>query len=173
MMARMKTTVLQALALGVILAGAPAWAQEQAVTKRATDLREKPSADAKSLSTVPANTTVKVLARSGGWTQVESSGAKGWVNVFHVSFPSAVQSTGSGGSLSSLTSALGFGKPKQEQAKIATIGVRGLSEEELRNASPNAEALQKMVSFRADKNAAAGFAREAKLAAKDIPYPNP
>ena len=173
-MARMNSrSVLQAIAVVALLALAGiASAQEGAVTKRATELRDKPSNDGKALASLPENTKLKVLARSGGWTQVEAGTSKGWVNVFHVTFPSSVQATtSSSGGLSGLTSALGFGRPKTEQAKIATIGVRGLSEEELKNASPNPEALKKMQSFRADKNAAAGFAREAKLAARDVPYP--
>ncbi|WP_171164241.1 SH3 domain-containing protein [Usitatibacter palustris] len=153
-----------------VLASA-AFAQEQAVTKRATELREKPASDAKTLANLPEKTPLKVLARSGGWTQVEAGTQKGWVNVFHLTFASTVTSSSGSGGLSGLTSALGFGKPKTEQAKMATIGVRGLSEEELKNASPNPEALKKMQSFRADKNAAASFARDAKLAAQNVPYP--
>jgi hypothetical protein len=171
-MARMKSVLRKFALLAFAALATAAFAQEQAVTKRATELREKPAADAKTLATLPEKTPLKVLARSGGWTQVEAGTSKGWVNVFHVSFPSTVtSSSSSGGGLSSLTSALGFGKPRQEQAKMATIGVRGLSEEELKNASPNPEALKKMQSFRADKNAAASFARDAKLAAQSVPYP--
>ena len=50
------------------------------------------------------------------------------------------------------------------------MGVRGLSPEELKNASPDGEALQRMHSFAADKRAAERFAREGKLADVKVDY---
>lgn len=168
----MKPIAIRAIlgAFALLAAAGLASAQEQAFTNRATELRERPDAGAKLLASLPDNTAVKVLSRSGGWTQVESGGSKGWVRVFHLKFPSAVESSSSGGALSGLTSALGFGKSRQERANIASVGIRGLSEEELKNANPDPEALKKLLSFRADKPGAERFAREAKLVAQNVPY---
>ena len=58
---------------------------------------------------VPDGTSVKVLSRQGGWTQVEMGASRGWVRVFHLRFPGSVESTpsSSGGDfLSSLGSAI-------------------------------------------------------------------
>jgi uncharacterized protein YgiM (DUF1202 family) len=164
------TTILVALALSV-LAGS-ARAQEQAFTNRATELRERADASAKLLANLPNNTAVKVISRSGGWTQVEAAGAKGWVRVFHLRFPATVAESSSGSTLGGLTAALGFGKPKQEATKISTVGVRGLSEDEIKNANPDANALKKMQSLRVEKPEAERFAREAKLAAQNVAYPS-
>jgi hypothetical protein len=90
--------------------------------------------------------------------------------VFHLRFAAAVESSYSGSALFGLTSALGFCKPKHERANIASEGVRGLSEEELKNANPNPEALKKLYSYRSDKAGAERFAREAKLVAQSVPY---
>lgn len=165
---------LRALAIAALLALAlapAAWGQEQAFTNRATDLRDRGANDAKALATLPENTSVKVLARSGGWTRVEAGGQAGFVNVFHLRFPATIESKSGGGNIfSSATSFLGGGR-QSEKATIATTGIRGLSPEDLKNASPDTAALAKAQSYRADKPAAERFARDGKLAAVSVDYP--
>ena len=151
------------------LAAAPAFAQ-QAFTNRTTELKEQAAPESKTISSLAENTEVKVVQRAGGWTRVESGGKSGWVRVFHLRFPTTTTTEGSGGGfLSGLSSAIG-GKPRTQQAGIQTVGVRGLSPEELKNASPDTEALKRMQSYRADKPAAERFAREGKLADVKVDY---
>ena len=148
-----------------------AWSQEQAFTNRSTELKDK--ADGKTVSTLPENTPVKVIARGGGWTQVDANGQKGWVRVFHLRFPATAQtgSSGTGGGfLSSVTGALGGGR-QTSQTTIATTGIRGLSPEDLKNANPDTAALAKAQSYRADKPAAERFARDGKLASVKVDEP--
>ena len=160
------------LAAAFLLAAAlAAGAQEQAFTNRSTDLKDRGAPDAATVRTLPENTEVKVLQRGGGWTRVDAGGQQGWVRVFHLRFPASAESaSSSGGGLGTLTSALGFGRQRSQQATIATTGVRGLSPEDLKNASPDAEALRRMQSFRADQAAAERFAREGKLSEVNIDY---
>ena len=166
--------ILRSLAAAFLLAlASAAWAQEQAFTNRSTELKERGAADAKTLGTLPENTAVKVVARGGGWTQVEAGAQKGWVRVFHLRFPATVDSSASssgGNPLSGLSSALGFGRQSSQQTTIATTGIRGLSPEDLKNANPDAAAFAKLQSYRADKAAAERFARDARLAAVVIEY---
>lgn len=161
-----------AVVLGIALA-ALAWADEQAFTNRSTELKERALPDSKTIATLPDNTSVKVLARSGAWTQVDASGQKGWVRVFHLRFPATVETSSSSGGtafLSGASSLLGLGKPAAREATIATTGVRGFTQEDLKNANPDPEAVKKLQSYRADKPAAESFAREARLAANKIDY---
>ena len=80
--------------------------------------------------------------------------------------------TGTGGGfLSSLGSAIG-GQRSNPKANLATTGVRGLSQEDLKNANPDPEALRRLQSFRADRAAAERFARDGKLAAVQIENPD-
>jgi len=170
-MRRMKTASLAAGVLALLLSWG-ALAQEQGFTNRATELKDKAAADAATVAQLAENTPVKVLARGGGWTQVEAGGKTGWVRVFHLRFPSAVEGGGSSGAgLSSIGAALGFGGSSNRQATLATTGIRGLSPEDLKNASPNPAELEKLHSYRVDKGAAERFAREAKLAAVKIDTP--
>jgi hypothetical protein len=148
-----------------------AWADEQAFTSRSTELKERGAADAKTVTTLPEKTAVKVLERGGGgWTRIDAGGQVGWVRVFHLRFQATVESSSSGGGfLSGVTSMLGGGRAPH--ATVATTGIRGLSPEDLKNASPDMGALAKMQSYRADKPGAERFAREGKLAAVSIDDP--
>jgi hypothetical protein len=151
---------------------ASAWAQDQGFISRATELKDRGANDAKTVATLAENTPVKVLSRgAGGWTQVEASGQKGWVRAFHIRFPVAVEKTASsgGGFLSGATSIFGGGRDSQKTT-IATTGIRGLSPEDLKSASPDAAALAKAQSYRADKPAAERFARDGKLATVSVDY---
>jgi hypothetical protein len=156
----------------LLLAAAPVAAQEQAFTNRSTELKERAAPDARTVVTLSENTALKVLERGGGWTRVDAGGQQGWVRVFHLRFPVVAEAgkAGGGNVLGSVTSALGFGRERERGATIATTGIRGLSEEEIKNASPNPEALRQMQSYRADKPAAERFAREGKLAESSIDY---
>jgi hypothetical protein len=149
-----------------------AHAQEQGFTNRATDLKARAAADAATVAQLPENTPVKVIARGGGWTEVDAGGKTGWVRVFHLRFPSTVEAApASGPGLSSIGAALGFGGGENKQARLATTGIRGLSPEDLKNASPDNEALAKLHTYRVDKPGAERYAREAKLAAVKIDMP--
>jgi hypothetical protein len=159
-----------ALAVILVTLASAAGAQEQAFTNRSTELKDRGANDARTLATLPENTSVKVLARGGGWTRVEAAGQSGWLNVFHLRFPATTETGSSGGFLSGATSFIGGGRNTSQKATIATTGIRGLSPEDIKNASPDTAALAKVQSYRADKSTAERFAREGKLAAVSIDY---
>jgi hypothetical protein len=161
---------LRALALCLFLGlAATAWAQEQAFTNRSTELKSAP--EGATVKTLGENTEVKVLQRSGGWTRVDAGGQQGWLRVFHLRFPATAEAApSSGGGLASLGSALGFGRQRAQTTTIATTGIRGLSPEDLKNASPDTAALAKAHSYRADKPTAERFARDGKLTAVKVDY---
>lgn len=170
-MAAMRFPLLAASLLVALIPWSAA-ADEQGFTNRATELKDRGAADAATVASLPENTPVRVIARGGGWTRVEAGGKTGWVRVFHLRFPTSVESGGSGGGgLGALGSALGFGGRKTSEARLASTGIRGLSTEDVKNASPDPEQLRRMQSYRADRPAAERFAREAKLAEARIAAP--
>ena len=149
-----------------------AFAQEAAFTNRATELKERAAADARTVAPLPEGASLKVLERAGGWTRVEAEGRQGWVRVFHLRFPVTAQAgTESGSVLGNVTSALGFGRERSKGATLATTGVRGLTPEDLKNASPDTAALARLQSYRADKASAERFAREGRLAVVSVDLP--
>lgn len=161
------------LALLVLVLPLAAFAQDQAFTNRDTELKERADAASATVAPLPADTAVKVLARAGAWTQVQAAGKTGFVRVFHLRFPATVEgSSSSSGSnpFAALGGLIGGNKP-DERAKLASTGVRGLSREDVKNANPDAQALAKMQSYRADKPEAQRFAREGRLAEKKVDDP--
>jgi len=166
--------MLRTFLAAVLLAAATlAGADEPATTSRATDLKDQGHADARTLASLPEGTPVKVTQRAGGWAKVEANGKSGWVRVFHLRFATTAETTSSGGvggMFSSLGSALGGSRQTSQKTTIATVGIRGLSPEDLKNASPDAEALKRVQSYRADRNAAERFAKDGRLVDARVDY---
>jgi hypothetical protein len=60
--------------------------------------------------------------------------------------------------------------PDTNQGVTPSLGIRGLSAEDLRTAAPNPQALQQMESYQCNTGEAAGFAQTAQLSAQNVPY---
>lgn len=149
-------------------------AQETMSTNRATELRANPDDTAASVQTLAAQTTVQLLERRGAWTRVKTDSQNGWLRLMHlrgsVIVSDAPQQTKSGGFLAGLNRALGGGQGSQ-RAQSATLGIRGLSPEELKSASPNPQALADTRSFAASKPEAEQHAKVAGLGRVDVKDP--
>jgi uncharacterized protein YgiM (DUF1202 family) len=149
---------------------ASAWAQDQAVINRSSELKDRGAADARTLATLSENTAVKVLARgASGWTQVDANGQKGWVKSFHLRYGAVIEKAASSGGNPFSTLASALSGRQSEKANTATTGIRGLSPEDLKNASPNPAAVTQLQGYRSDKPGAERFAREGKLVPADVP----
>ncbi|GEM_PF-3229569 len=60
--------------------------------------------------------------------------------------------------------------PETNQGVTPSLGIRGLSAEDLRTAAPNPQALQQMEGYQCNAVDAADFARTAQLTAQNVPY---
>lgn len=100
----------------------------------------------------------------------------GWVRMMHLRGGVVVveaQASSGGGFMSGFGRLFGGGSSRgSTQAQSATVGIRGLSPEELKTASPDAAALAKMNSYKSDKPEAERYAKEAKLAQANVPELN-
>lgn len=149
--------------------------------KRPADLRDGPSATARSLAVLPAQTPVTRLpARQGAWMQVKTeAGQSGWVHMFDVGIATQQSSVGSAttGALRGLTNFFNRGSAQSgNTTATSTIGIRGLGAEDIANAQPNLTALAQAEALRVDSTQARRFATEAPLAARSIellPEPPP
>jgi hypothetical protein len=139
--------------IALILAVAPAIAQEAGYAVRETEIKKEPFSDAQTVGTLAEKAQVKVLARQGGWMQIEAAGfASGWVRMLSIRMSSGQGSVASG--LKSLFTVARTGSSGQ----TVTTGVRGLDKEQIQNAKPNPEELKKMAGFAATKGDAEQFA---------------
>lgn len=143
-----------------------ALAVEDAYTIRATELKIKPYSDAQTLTTLPARSRVAVLQRRSSWTQVKSGESTGWVKMLSLQLARGATDRRADNGLRSLFNvARGGGS-----GATVTTGVRGLSEEQLKNAQPDPEALQELDRYATNRRDAQRFAAEGKLQEQRVDY---
>lgn len=161
-----------------------AWA-DPAWLVRDTQLRDKPSFSAKRVKPLARGAEVDFIKRSGGWIQVGVPDGKkvkkGWLRSYEVrqdkQYASISSEEGQGQSsaiktLARSTSSL-FGSRASETADqnvVATIGVRGLSEEDLNKAKPDFDRVDDMAKWVVSKKKAKSFAKTVKLDEQKIKY---
>lgn len=175
------------VALPLMAAAQPA---DNGVIVRTAALKQNASFFSKTLKELPPGVSVKLEKRNGGWRQVSvlpDVKITGWVRSYQVrgdidaEQAPLIQNKESGGVLSGLSNlsrrASGlFGRREMENNSdlVATIGVRGLSEEDLKNARPDPEELAKLDGYAADTPAAKQFAAAGGLKSRKIkPLPGP
>jgi hypothetical protein len=155
----------------LFLCAAAAQAQDSGVAARATEILKDPSVDAAVIGRLPESAQVKILARQGGWMQIESSGRSGWVRLLAIRTSAgtapAPQSRG-GGFFSFLNRPGSVGG-----GQTVTTGVRGLDKEQIQNAKPNMAELQKMAGYAASRADAERFGAAAGVTRQQIGYLKP
>jgi hypothetical protein len=130
-------------------------------------MKAKPYTDAQTLTTLPPRTRVEVLSRQASWTQVKSTSFSGWVKMLSLQLESNVQKRGDNG-LRSLFNVASTGR----SSSTVTTGIRGLSEEQLKNTKPNPQALEAAKRYAVSREAAQRYAAEGKLHAQSVDYLN-
>jgi hypothetical protein len=149
--------------LVLLLAWPLVCAAEPARMGKSDSLREKPFGDARVVGKLAAGQTVEIRKREGGWYQVAAGGKSGWVRMLSVRRTTAAAAV-SAGSLSQVASGrAGTGKI------VATTGVRGLSEESLREAAFSEAAVAAAERYRVGTTEADRFAREGGLRPRQVP----
>lgn len=149
------------------IAVSAAMAAETGSLMRPAELKQKPFIDAAKVADLAAAAPLEIVARQGAWMQVKTGGQTGWVKMLNVRTGSgeAKPANAAGGFLSAV-SAFKTGS----SGTTVTTGVKGLSEEDLQNAQPNKEQLQKLGTYAVSAADAEKFARAAKLQSNKIDY---
>jgi hypothetical protein len=142
-------------------------AAETAVTNRETELKREPFSDAATLATLPAQSSVEILKRQGGWTQVKpANAAAGWVRMLNLRLGSGTATKQGDSGIGALFNVARSGS----SGNTVTTGIRGLSEEDLRTARPNPQELQRMQQFSVSAPEAQKFASAARLQKQPVEY---
>jgi hypothetical protein len=143
-----------------------ACAGDAAYTIRSTELKAKPYGDAQTLRSLPPRTKVEVLKRQSRWTQVKVGTTSGWVKMLSLQLEASATGRHSDNGLSALFNVAATGRG----SSTVTTGVRGLSEEQLKNAQPNPRALQAAKKYVVSRSEAERFADEGQLQSHDVDY---
>jgi len=155
-----------AIIVGAAAIAAPAAAQ-QVTVEHESDLRAEPRLEAAITAKVPVGATGEVTGKRGPWLQISTPGASGWLFSFNVRFGAGAKAAGDSGAGSALGRLVG---PKRNVNVTATIGIRGLDEEDLRQAKFDPAQVKLLEQYVATAEAAAERARAAGLAAAKLDY---
>lgn len=154
----------------VFLAGIAAVAPAEPVTvERDSVLRSEPRSDAAVAGNLARGATGDAVARQGAWVQVKSAAVTGWLYSFNVRFGAVNPGSSSAGT--GTGSALGrvFG-PRQQVNVTATIGIRGLEEEDLKQAHFDEGQMRQLDGYAASREQAAAQAGKSGLSATRVEY---
>lgn len=161
----MKIIKAGTVALAGLLMLSGAMAAETGVALKADTIRAEPFGDAKTVATLAASDKVTILGKEGGWLKVSSAKGKGWVRMLSIRKGDAKKrGNEAAGVLKMASGRAGTGKV------VATTGIRGLNEEELKAAKFNEEEIKLAESYSVSQAQAQQFANKGKLAARKLDY---
>ncbi|MDO8206462.1 MAG: SH3 domain-containing protein [Gallionella sp.] len=159
------------LLAAMMLIATAAQAGESGTTVKADTLKAAPFSDAKVIATLPSGAKVEILKKDGGWYQVKSPQGNGWIRLLSIRRGGA-KATSAGSELSGL-SGLASGRSGTGRV-VATTGIRGLNEEQLKAAKYDEKQVTLAESYLTSRADAKKFAASAKLAARQLDYlPDP
>ena len=169
-----KSWIRRGLFFAVLLASAATLqAQEPVLTNRATDLRAAPDDASPLIRALAERTAVQQLERKGAWTRVKINNESGWVRMMHLRGGAVIvesEQTASGSFFSGFSRLLGARPTGATRAQSATVGIRGFSEEDLRNAELNPAELAKLKRYQASDADARRLADQGNLAFRSVAY---
>lgn len=132
---------------------------------KADEIKAEPFRDAKTVGLLAAGDKVTIVKRDGGWLMI-SAPKKGWVRMLSIRRGT---STSAQGTKASDVVALATGRAGTGKV-VSSTGIRGLNEEDLKNAKFNEEELKLAESFIVKKIEAEQFAAKVKLKARSVAY---
>lgn len=160
--------LITCISIITFLFGASASLADPGKTLIASELKQEPFIDAASVGKLEANTELDVSKRQGGWMQVKTAqGQEGWLKMTSIRLGTATVKGDSG--LGSLAKMALTGR-SGNTGVTATTGVRGLSPEELKNATPNPQAIKQLDQYADNKAKTQSFASAGKLQAQSVEY---
>ena len=135
---------------------------------RAAELKKAPASDAEAVAQLAENAKVEAGERPGGWGRVKDvAGASGWVRLLWLRYGGADGAKQGDSGISQLFNVARTGSSGTQ----VTTGVRGLDAEQLANAQPNPQQLQKLDGYAVRDDAAKAFARRGRLESQSVEYP--
>ena len=147
----------------LLLVTSTAVAAENGYVIRPADLMDQPFIDAAKSGSLTANEAVEIVQRQGAWVRVAVGGKTGWVRMLNMRMGAATLPDSKG---KTNTSFLTTGS----SGHTVTTGVKGLDEENIRNATPNAAELDTLNALGATPDDAKALAASDKLTENQVDY---
>ncbi len=157
--------MLRALAL-LLLAPWAALAAEPGYASRDLELRAEPVSGAPVTGKVEKGGKFEILGERKAWSQVKSGSLAGWTLSFYVMKGEPAPEVHVGRRLSGLFS---LGTERRAET-TATIGIRGLDEEQLMAAQYNEQELQRLEAQRLPRSEGETFAQRGQLVPQKVDY---
>jgi len=168
---------LLATLLLALLYQAPVLADRSGVIVRDASVHEKPGIGSRAVGELEAGTRVTIFSRRGGWKEIFADDAAlvGWVRAYQVregDYAPVIETeteSDERGFLSGLASfsrkaSRFFSSDRSSTSDgTATIGVRGLSEAQLKSAQPDFDEFAKMKKFASTPERLTRFQRDGRL----------
>lgn len=159
----MKPTLPIWLLLGASLFASSAHAAPGTLI-RDESLRLQPAATARVAAQVRRGTSVDIMARRGGWLQVKAGRSQGWVRLLSV----RAGRGGAGGA--GLGDVVGVATRRADPSRVVSVaGVRGLNEDQLRQARFDAGELARLDNYATTLSQGRNHASRAGLATVNVP----
>jgi hypothetical protein len=147
----------------------PALAANPGTALKTDELKAEPFRDAKTVGSLAAGEKVEIVGQRGGWYQVSAARGRGWVRMLSIRRGEARKRGGDASEVFGLAS----GRAGTGQV-VATTGIRGLGEEDLKAARYSEVELKKVESFATPRAEAQKFAAAGKLVPRKVEYlPSP
>ncbi|HMA12380.1 MAG TPA: SH3 domain-containing protein [Steroidobacteraceae bacterium] len=131
---------------------------------RAEKLYSEPAATSKVTASVAKGASVEILGKQAGWLRVKAGSQSGWIRLLSV----RAGAGGLGGA--GVGDVVGAATTRSDPTRVVAVaGLRGLNDEDLKQAKFNAEELARMEALSVSATQARTFAGQAGLAAVSVP----
>lgn len=137
---------------------------ETGVALKDDQVRAEPYSDARIAGSISRNQKVEILSRKGAWLNIKTTKTKGWVRLLSVKRGTASSGTSASDVLNLASGRSGTGKV------VATTGVRGLNEEDLKTAKFDEAQVKTLEGYTQSAVQGNKFAGNAGLKAAKLEY---
>ena len=159
----MKPFLKSAAALVLCVAAASAWAAPGTVLRN-EKLYSRPTPTSSVTASVVKGSRVEIVAKQGGWLRVTAGKSTGWIRLLSVR-------AGAGGLVGvGVGDVVGAATTRSDPSRVVAVaGLRGLNDEDLKQARFNADELARLEAFKVTSSQARSFASQSGLVAVNVP----
>lgn len=159
----MRKSLIPVSALLLCMSAASAWASPGTVLRNER-LFSQPSSGSSVAANVAKGTSVNILSKQGGWLRVTAGRTTGWIRLLSV----RAGEGGVGGA--GVGDVFGAATTRSDPSRVVAVaGLRGLNDEDLKQAKFNADELARLGAWEVNAAQTRSFASQSGLASVNVP----